>query len=123
MALTTDFRAFHLGSNATIPAGWSEDTDYAVQFIQGGPAGFTGATTGGANVHFHLMLAHGHTGSNHVHLLTSGATAASTSSIHSSVIPTAKFSGTTGIHSHLGTFSSASQRTYSNAFNVPTSAV
>lgn len=80
MGLDLDFRDFWDTTHASIPGGWSEDTEFTDRYVDGGASGFTGATSGkGADTdanaeHNHATVNHTHTGIIHYHFNSGAAT-------------------------------------------------
>jgi len=68
-------RVLYADTHASIPAGWTRDTDFDDYFIKGGTDTFTTPLTGGATEHDHSATAHFHTLPDHEHEFGAGAAA------------------------------------------------
>jgi hypothetical protein len=56
-----------LGTNASIPAGWSRATAYDAKFPRGADNGANAGGTGGSDTHAHTIGSHNHTNPSHTH--------------------------------------------------------
>lgn len=65
MGLDTRFRAFWFGTAASIPTGWSRDTDYDEYYLTGDDEDAT--ASGGTATHQHDVPNHSHGGNTHTH--------------------------------------------------------
>jgi len=70
---TTDIRALWPGTAASIPAGWTRDTNFDSKFLQG----FTSAGANAGGTHLH-SASHTHTGNSHTHSVSAGTSTGTT---------------------------------------------
>lgn len=106
MGFSTDVRIIWPSTNASIPSGWSEDTDFADRYLQGGSSGFSGSANGGSTSHGHTGVAHSHTSPVHTHSISATNSSAKTVNLKPATVSGQFFAG--GPHSHSGTSSTAS---------------
>jgi hypothetical protein len=65
----TGGRLIWTGTNASIPASFQEDTDFAEKYLQGSNVSYTGPTNAGGS-HDHTLPTHAHVGDAHNHTFT-----------------------------------------------------
>jgi len=73
MSVATNVVFLWAGANASIPTGWTRDTDLDGKFVLGATAGNDGGDTGGTATHTHTVDAHNHTGNAHLHTFSGAA--------------------------------------------------
>lgn len=111
-----DVRAFWPSTHASIPSGWSRDTDCDEKFLQGDDSGFTGAANAGGS-HSHTN-SHTHTGDQHRHTFDSDGAATAWNDVMQtgSSFPFAvKPGGEFNVHSHNLVNTAYATITYPNA--------
>jgi len=65
--IPTGLRVFFNGTNAAIPTGWSEDTDFSARYLQDNTVA---GTNGGGATHTHAVNSHIHTTAGHTHTMS-----------------------------------------------------
>jgi len=66
------------GTNATIPAGFTRNTDFDGKYLYGVDTGVDPDGTGGNSTHTHTSPAHNHTQDSHTHSVSGGASSEAT---------------------------------------------
>jgi len=112
--LPTAARILWLGTAATIPGGFSRDTDFDGKFIQIMDKTFTVSTTGGGS-HNHEIAAHTHTGYPHAHVISSSNVITGTSALVNRTAFPPGFSVPGQAHSHANNDSAVATPTYQNS--------
>lgn len=105
--LPADARIFWAGTNASIPSGFSEDTDFANRYLQ---EAATAGTNGGSTTHSHTADTHTHTQNSHTHNMKVSGSASLSRVVQSGGINSAAVNG----HTHTDRHSVAATATNQN---------
>lgn len=73
-------RVFWPSTHASVPSGWTRDTNFDEKFLQGDDSGFAGAANGGGS-HDHTADNHTHIGNQHRHTFGSAGSSPSTTPV------------------------------------------
>lgn len=87
MAVAANVILMYLGTNSSIPAGWSRETALDGFYLKGAAAGIDPGSTGGAATHTHTVDAHTHSQNSHTHSFTLSGGATSLTYSGSSAAP------------------------------------
>lgn len=100
MPLPVNSLVIWAGTNASIPANFSEETSFADRYLQGAGNYYSGPANGGATTHGHTVLTHTHTGNSHTHTFSSSSTAVGE---HGTAVPggSSATPSARGTHSHI----------------------
>ena len=110
-------RVFFFGLYANMPTGWEQDNNYGTKYLQGGAADFLAPANGGSTNHNHVLPAHTHGGSLHIHRISAGSASLLTSQVDIAGAPTVCIAGVTANHSHGLSMSAGATLNYTN--NAP----